>query len=115
MLHKIRLFWTLHHAPLGIVLVAFALIAVIAAGLIFVQAPQSTTGRVVSFDIASSRRGDAPAAMVQVEGRLARVKVYRRISCLIGEDMALRRYDTPVGSFYRLASVPSPCQAPSRP
>ncbi len=115
MLHKIRLFWTLHQAPLGVALVVFALIAAIAAGLILVRAPQPTTGRVVSFDIASSRRGDAPAAMVQVEGRLARIKVSRRISCLIGEDMALHRYDTPVGSFYQIASVPRPCQAASRP
>lgn len=115
MLHKIRLFWTLYQGPLGVALVMFALIAVIAAGLIFVRAPQPTTGRVVSFDIPSSERRSAPAAIVRVEGRLARIKVYHRISCLIGEDMALRRYDTPVGSFYRLASVPSPCQAASRP
>ncbi len=111
-INELRVVWTFHKVALGGALIVVVLAVVMAIVVTFVSAPQSTKGTVISFDVAGSERRNAPAAIVHVEGRLARIKVYRRISCLVGEEMELMRYDTPLGSFYTLASGPRPCHSP---
>lgn len=110
MLTAVRVFWAFNKATVGGLLIAFFIAAAVIASLGSFGKTQTATGRIASFGFSEGKTGSHREAVVRVGGHIANVRVPSNVSCQIGNEIALVRGRSLLGSSYKIALDPEPCR-----
>lgn len=109
-MNAVRLFWAFHKVSLGL-LFAGAIIVVLMLAMGGYGPGQDAIGRVTAFEIAGGvRSGPYAAAVVRVDGRFAKIRLWPSITCEVGSEVALVRRRTLLGERYAAALRPDACR-----
>ena len=76
----------------------------------FFGATRLATGQITSFGFSVGRNASTRVALVEVEGRVAAVRLPPYVACQVGNEIALVHRPSLLASGYTLANGPNPCR-----